>query len=107
MSGLVAALVTAPLTGLAVAVALALVLRRPGGRLLLGGVAVACLLIALVYVLISQGVDPKSASGAWPSGFGAANAIVWVGLAFLGADAVAELVLGRREKPEATATPSG
>jgi hypothetical protein len=104
VGGLVAGTVAPPLTGVAVAAALVLVLRRPRWRLLLGGVAVGCMLLTLGYVLISQAVDPKPASGAWPSSFGTANAIIWVGLTFLAADALAELVLTPRSRAPGNAS---
>jgi hypothetical protein len=108
LCGLAAGLIAAPLTGLAVGAALAVVLRRPRWRLMLGTVAVVCVIVTAVFIVVSQGVDPKPANGGWPSAFGTANAIVWVGILFLGADAIVELVVRSewwRRSPESAGVP--
>jgi arabinofuranan 3-O-arabinosyltransferase len=105
--GFAAGAIAAPLTGLAVAVGIALVLRRPRWRLALGTVAVVCVVATGIFIVVSQGVDPKPANGGWPNAFGTANAIVWVGMLFLGADAVVELVIRsqwRRRTPDGAAS---
>ncbi len=108
LCGLAAGLTAAPLTGLAVAAGIALVLRRPRWRLVLGTVAVVCVIATGVFIVVSQGVDPKPANGGWPSAFGTANAIVWVGILFLGAEAVVELVVRSewwRRPPDSSGVP--
>ncbi len=93
--GVAAALIASPLTGVMVGVATGIVLRVPKARLVLGLIATALVFAAGAYVTIRQGVDPVVPNGGWPTGFGAASGLTWAGVMFLGADAMAEIVLGR------------
>lgn len=94
--GLAAAYISAPLIGALVGVAVAVVLRLPRLRLVLGVVATGLVVAMGTFVVIRQGVDPTRANGGWPSQFGGADGLAWAGVLFLGADAVVELVTWRR-----------
>ena len=94
--GLAAAYISAPLTGVLVGAGVAVVLRLPRLRLVLGTVATGLILIMGTFVVVRQGVDPTRANGGWPSQFGGADGLAWAGVLFLGADAVVELVTRKR-----------
>ncbi len=97
--GVVVWAVSLPVIGLPAALATGLVLRRPRWRPLLGAIAAAAVVAVGVVVVISQLVAPQPATGGWPSAHEAADALVWVGVLFLAADAVVELVTGRVRRP--------
>jgi arabinofuranan 3-O-arabinosyltransferase len=94
-TGLLAAVVAAPLTGAVVAIATAVVLRFPRTRLALGVAAAACIFAAGAFITVHQGIEPTLPNGGWPTGFALASTLVWAGVMLLGADAVAEVVLRR------------
>ncbi len=96
-----ATLIASPLTGVIVGVGTVVALRKPEMRLWLGLAAVACLLGAGGYILISQWSDPTRSTGGWPTGFGGAAGLAWAAVMFLGADATVELVFRRRAAKEA------
>ncbi len=93
LTGLAAGLIAAPLTGVAIAIATFVVLRVPKARLMLGLLAAGCVFVAGGYITIRQGVKPAPPNGGWPSAYGAASALVWAGVMFLGADAAVEVVM--------------
>jgi hypothetical protein len=96
--GIAAWLIAAPITGLVVGVATGVVLRRPRWRLVLGVVATVAIAAVGIYVVVSQGVDPKPANGGWPAAFGVAGALAWVGVLFLVADGAVEVIFGSRRR---------
>ncbi len=92
-TGVVAALIAAPLTGLLVGVGTAVALRNPRVRLLLGLLATALIVAGGAYVTVRQGIKHPPANGGWPTGFGRASAADLGGVMFLGADATVEMVM--------------
>jgi hypothetical protein len=94
--GVVGAAIAAPLTGLAVGVATGLVLLVPRLRAIIGIVAVAGVVAAGVYTAVHQAAVHAPVNGSWPLYFGTASKLAWVGVVFLGTDAVVGIVLGRR-----------
>lgn len=106
--GAVGAAIATPLAGLAVGLATAVALFVPRLRALLGAAAVAGVLTAALYTVVSQLVSPVPPGGNWPVPFETASQWAWVGVVFLAADAVVEAVLTRRRSgaagdPEETA----
>ena len=98
LSGSVAAVIAAPLVGLAAGVATTVVLLVPRLRVLLGLAAIAGIVAAGGYTAAHQATEhiPVSVNGSWPIYFGTASRLAWVGVIFLGADAVVGVVLRRR-----------
>jgi len=105
-AGLVAGAVAEPVVGLAVGVTTVVVLLVPRLRMVLGLAAIAAIVAAGAYVTLHQHADHVPAGGDWTLSFGTASTLAWAGVVFLGADAVVELVLGRRA-PAAAAGPAG
>jgi len=92
VTGIVAGVITVPVTGVIVGAATLIALMVPRLRILLGLAAVGCVLAAGVYVVARQGSAHITDSGSWPSEFGLASTLTWVGVVLLGADAVVEVV---------------
>jgi hypothetical protein len=68
----------------------------PRLRAVLGLVAVAGVVAAGVYTAAHQAAVHAPVNGSWPLYFGTASKLAWVGVVFLGADAVVGIILGRR-----------
>jgi hypothetical protein len=89
---LVAASLTKPLTGLAVGVAVGTALALGQGRFMLTLTSVGTVIGMAAYVVAHQAGNGFPADGAWPTQFGFANTLAWIGIVFLGADAVMDMV---------------
>lgn len=95
---LVAAAVTAPLTGVAVCLAVVTALAVPRARfiLVLGSVGLVGGAGAVTVTL--QAIHHYPEGGAWTGAMGMANTLAWMGVVFLGADALVDAV--RRIRPQ-------
>ncbi len=93
------------MAGSAVGVAALAVLLVPRLRVLLGLVAVACIVAAGVYVTVHQAQSPVPDNGAWPRSFGAASEWAWAAVVFLGAEGVVDAVQRRRHARLSQAEP--
>jgi hypothetical protein len=91
ITGAVAGIISAPITGLIVGAATLTVLLVPRLRTLLGLAAIGCVLAAGLYVVAHQSAAHVTADGAWPSQFGLASSLTWAGVVFLGADTTVEV----------------
>jgi arabinofuranan 3-O-arabinosyltransferase len=106
--GLVAGLIASPLAGSAAGIATVVALLIPRLRIVLGLVAIAAVVAAGAFVAIYQARHQVPADGAWPLSFNTASQLAWAGVAFLGADAVVDVVLRRRAVEDAgTDEPAG
>jgi hypothetical protein len=92
VTGVAAALIASPLLGLVVAVATGVAMRYPKTRLALGIAAAVAIAAAGTYVVAYQAYKQIPPNGGWPTGFGPADSLVWVGMMFIGADAVVEVM---------------
>ncbi|HEV3266609.1 MAG TPA: hypothetical protein VG014_13880, partial [Acidimicrobiales bacterium] len=107
VTGLVAGVITVPVTGVIVAAATLVALMVPRLRRVLGLAAVGCVLAAGIYVVVRQGSAHIVDSGSWPSEFGLASTLTWAGVVFLGADATVEVVRRwRSPSPDYAAEPT-
>jgi hypothetical protein len=118
-TGVVAALIARPLTGLIVGVATLIALLVPRLRVLLGLAAVGLMIAAGTYTVVEQAHVHAALTGSWASHYDAASNLAWAAVVFLGADAVTELVRrlaslrgdrgrpGRNGSPLEVAGPSG
>jgi hypothetical protein len=90
VTGGVAAALTAPLVGAAIALATAagLVLRR--ARAVTSLVAVGLVVACGAVVVHGQATHPAPAGSTWPDAWESAATLAWMGVVFLGADAVVE-----------------
>jgi arabinofuranan 3-O-arabinosyltransferase len=88
--------IAAPATGLAAGAATGIVLLVPRLRALLGLAAVAGVVAAGVYTAAHQAAVHAPVNGSWPLYFGTASQLAWVGVVFLGADAVVDVLMRRR-----------
>lgn len=93
LTGLGAALISASQVGLIVGLATVVAMRIPKMRVLLGLVAAGFIVAVPVYVTIRQGIKLVPPNGGWPAQYVFAGSLVWVGLMFIGADAVIEIVM--------------
>jgi arabinofuranan 3-O-arabinosyltransferase len=93
-TGFVAGFFTAPLTGVAVGIATATALLLKEGRAILTVGSVLLVGGAGLYVVLHQASGHFIAGGFWPAQFSLAATMTWMGVVFLGADAVIEV--GRR-----------
>jgi hypothetical protein len=100
--GLVAGLIASPVAGSAVGVATVVALLIPRVRIVLGLAAIAAVVAAGAFVAIYQARHLVPADGAWPLSFNTASQLAWTGVAFLGADAVVDVVLRRRAAKDAS-----
>ncbi|HUE59427.1 MAG TPA: alpha-(1-_3)-arabinofuranosyltransferase family protein [Acidimicrobiales bacterium] len=91
--GLAAAAASRPLIGAAALVATAAGCLLSRGRLAVRVLTVAALLAVPVYVVQQQAAHDYLPTIDWPAALSSANDIAWLGLALLGADAVAGAVL--------------
>jgi hypothetical protein len=98
LTGAVAGAIAAPMAGAAVGLATGLVLLVPRLRVVLGLVAVACVVAAGGYTVLHQSYHHIPADGAWPLSFGKASEWAWGAVVFLGADAVVDVILRRRPR---------
>lgn len=94
VTGAVAAAISAPLIGLAAALATGLALAVPQLRAVTAAVAVCLLVAAALSVIIGQALHPAPMNADWPDAYSSAGVMVWMAIIFLGADAVVEA--GRR-----------
>jgi hypothetical protein len=118
-TGVVAAVIARPLTGLIVGVATLIALLVPRLRILLGLAAVGLMIAAGTYTVVEQAHVHAALTGSWASHYDEASNLAWAAVVFLGADAVTELVRrlaalkqdrgrpGRNGSPQAVAGPSG
>jgi hypothetical protein len=97
-SGAVAAAIASRRAGLVVGVATLVVLLVPRLRIVLGLVAVACVVAAAVYVAVHQNQVRVPDNGAWPQSFGVASRWAWAGVVFLGADGAVDVALRARRR---------
>ncbi len=97
VTGLVAAAIASPWAGAAAGLAALAAMLVPRARVLLGLVAVACIVAAGVYVTVHQGQSPVPDNGAWPASFGKASQWAWAAVVFLGAEGVVDVVQRRRK----------
>ncbi len=97
VTGAVAAAIAMPTAGLAVGIASVVALLVPRLRILLGLMAVAGIVAAGLYTIVHQANVNVPPGGAWTLSFDAASRLAWAGVVFLGADAVVEAVLSRRQ----------
>jgi arabinofuranan 3-O-arabinosyltransferase len=104
VTGAVAAAIASPAAGLGVGVATGVVLVLPRLRVLLALGALVGMVAGGAYVVIHQHTERVPAGGQWPAAFATAATLVWVGVVFLGADAVVD-VLQRRRLRRAAAAP--
>lgn len=95
--GLGAAAVGRPEIGVAVAAGVACGLFIPRGRIALAAAAPVLAVAMAVVVVVHQAVHPVGPGGSWVTSLGAATSLAWGAIAFLGADAVVELLRRRRE----------
>ncbi len=102
LTGVVGALIAAPLTGLVAGVATLVALVVPRIRGLLGIAAVALMIASGTYVVVHQAQIHAIPGGNWTSYFGPAGSVAWAAVVFLGADAVVEIT--RRLMTRHTAT---
>ncbi len=105
ITGAVGAAIAAPLVGLVVGVSTAVVLLVPRLRIVLGISAVAGIVAAGIYVVVTQAGTAVPPGGNWPVPFQTASRWAWAGVVFLAADAVVEAVLSRRRAPGDSADP--
>ena len=105
-AGLVSGAIASPVAGLGVGVATAVVLLVPRLRVVLGVLAIAGIVAAGTYVALHQHAARVPAGGDWTMSFGTAGRLAWAGVVFLGADALVEVVLGRRRASGATGPPT-
>jgi hypothetical protein len=104
VAGGVAVVIAAPLVGLAVGVATAVVLLVPRLRIVLGLAAIAGIVAAGEYTAATQAAQHVLADGSWPLSFQKAADYAWAGVVFLGADGVVDVILrNRRRQAEAQA----
>ncbi len=101
-TGALSGFLTAPLTGVAVALATATALALSEGRVILTVGSVCLVGGAGAYVVYHQATGHFLPGGFWPAQFDPASTMVWMGVVFLGADAVIEA--GRRIRPPLRAT---
>ncbi|HXW39002.1 MAG TPA: discoidin domain-containing protein, partial [Acidimicrobiales bacterium] len=104
--GVLGAAISTPLTGVAAGAATALALMIPRLRSLLGLVAVAGVVAAGAYTAAHQAAVHAPTNGSWPQYFGTASTLAWVGVVFLGAEAVVGVLLERRRRPSGSSTPA-
>ncbi len=95
VAGGVAASISSAAAGLGVAAALIAVLLIPRLRVVLGLAAIAGVVAAGAYTAVHQAQTHVPAGGDWPTAFATAATLTWVGVVFLGADAVADVILRR------------
>jgi len=93
----VVALLTQPTTGMAVGLAVFTTLVVARGRWMLTVGAIVLVAATGAYVVIHQATAHPPPGGSWPEQFELAHVMAWMGVAFLGADAVIEI--GRRARP--------
>jgi len=107
LAGLVAAAVAQPRAGLAVGLATVVVLLVPRLRVVLGLLAMGCIVAAATYVIVHQSQLQVPDNGAWPQSFGVASEWAWAGVVFLGADGAVDVVLraGRRRTARRSGEP--
>ena len=98
LAGLVAAAVAQPRAGLAVGLATVVVLLVPRLRVVLGLLAMGCIVAAATYVIVHQSQLQVPDNGAWPQSFGVASEWAWAGVVFLGADGAVDVVLRARRR---------
>jgi hypothetical protein len=99
VAGGVAASISSVAAGLGVAVALIAVLLLPRLRVVLGLAAIAGVVAAGAYVAVHQAQTHVPAGGDWTMAFATAATLTWAGVVFLGADAVADVILRRPARP--------
>jgi len=97
-TGGAAAVITAPLIGLAVGLATAAAILVPLGRAVTSLAAVGLFAAAAVSVVHGQLTHPVAEGPNWASAYETAALLVWMAVVFLGADAVADVArrLARR-----------
>ena len=98
LTGAVAGAIAAPMAGAAVGLATGVVLLVPRLRVVLGLVAVACVVAAGGYTVLHQSYHHIPPDGAWPLSFGKASEWAWGAVVFLGADGVVDVILRRRPR---------
>ncbi len=98
VTGLVAAAIATPLVGATAGLATLAVLLVPRLRVVLGLLAVVCIVAAGVYVTVHQAHSPVPDNGAWPQSFGTAAEWAWAAVAFLGAEGAVDVVLRARRR---------
>ncbi|MHB1503866.1 MAG: alpha-(1-_3)-arabinofuranosyltransferase domain-containing protein [Acidimicrobiales bacterium] len=102
-AALVTGAVSAPLTGFAVGLAVALALAVAPGRFILSIGALALVTGAGLYVVVHQASGRFFPGDFWPPQFDLASTMVWMGVSLLVADAVVELgrlrQAGRHRRP--------
>ncbi len=91
-TGLVGALISRPLTGVAAGAATLVALLVPRARLGLGLAAVGLMVAAGTYTIVEQSHLHASLIGGWASNFSLSSNLAWAAVVFLGADAVVEIV---------------
>ena len=102
LTGAVAGAIATPMAGAAVGLATGLVLLVPRLRVVLGLVAVACVVAAGGYTVLHQSYHHIPADGAWPLSFGKASKWAWGAVVFLGADGVVDVIVRRRRTGQVT-----
>ncbi len=107
VAGGAAAVIAAPLVGLTVGLATAVVLLVPRLRIVLGLVAIAGIVAAGEYTAATQAAQHVLPDGSWPLSFQKAADYAWAGVVFLGADGAVDVILHRRRSRKESAQIQG
>ncbi len=96
LTGVIGGVISSVAIGVATGVATAVVLSVPRLRIVLGLVSIAGVLGAGTYEVLHQHAGRIPSGGAWALSFTTASWLAWVGVVFLGADGVVDVVQRHR-----------